>query len=89
MERLINKNLLQNWDQAFPAMWDNMIMKCPPKYGHIYDHKGAVSTTNWHFPRALPTTEEKRQFPPASREVEPHAAIADDLQQPLRECREE
>ena len=75
--------------RAFPATQDNAGMKGPPKYGQNYDHKGAVSTTNWHFPRALPTTEEKRQFPPASREVEPHAAKAVDLQQPLRECREE
>ena len=74
--------------RAFPATQDNAGMKGPPKYGQNYDHKGAVSTTNWHFPRALPTTEQ-RDFPPAPMEVEPHAAKAVDLQQPLRECREE
>ena len=29
-----------------------------PKYGTIYGHEGAVSTTNWHLPRALPVTEQ-------------------------------
>ena len=48
-----------------------------------------VSTTNWHLPRALPTTEQQRHLPSASRETEPHAAIAVDLQQPLREFRVE
>ena len=46
-----------------------------------------VSTTNWHLPRALPVTEQQRRLPPASTEIEPHAAIAVDLQQPLREFR--
>ena len=62
-------------------MRNKMLMKCPPKYGQIYDHKGAVSTTNWHGPRALPTTEQQRHL-----EIEPHAALAVDLQQP-REVR--
>ena len=83
----MNKNLLQNWEQAFPAMRDKMVMKCPLKYGRIYDHKGAVSTTNWHLPTALPTTEHQRHLTSASMETEPHAAIAVDLQQPLREFR--
>ena len=43
-----------------------------------------LSTTNWHLPRALPTTEQQRHLPSASMETEPHAAIAADLQQPLR-----
>ena len=51
-------------------------MKRPSMYGWIYDHKGAVSTTNWHLRRSLPS---------ACREIEPQAAIAADLQQPLRE----
>ena len=38
---------------------DKMVMKCPPKYGQIYDHKGAMSTINWHLPRALPTPDNK------------------------------
>ena len=46
-----------------------------------------VSTTNWHLPRALPTTEQQRHLPSASRETEPPATIAVDLQQPLREFR--
>ena len=66
-----------------------MVMKCPPKYGWIYDHKGPVSTTNWHLPRALPVTEQQRHLPSASMETEPHAAIAVDLQQPLREFKVE
>ena len=41
-----------------------------------------LSTTNWHLPRALPTTEQQRHLPAASTETEPHAAIAVDLQQP-------
>ena len=62
-----------------------MVMKCPPKYGQIYDHKGAMSTTNWHLPRALPVTEQQRRLPSASVEIEPLAATATDLQQPLRD----
>ena len=48
-----------------------------------------VSTTNWHLPRALPTAEQQRHLPSASMETEPHAAIAVDLHQPLREFRVE
>ena len=66
-----------------------MVMKCPPKYGQIYDHKGAMSTTNWHLPRALPRTEQQRHLPSASMEIEPHAATSVDFQQPLREFRVE
>ena len=66
-----------------------MVMKCPPKYGRIYDHKGAISTTNWHLTRALQTTEQQRHLPSASMETEAHAAIAADLQQSLREFRVE
>ena len=35
--------------------------------------------------RALPTIEQQRHLPSASMEIEPHAAIAVDLQQSLRE----
>ena len=47
-----------------------------------------VPTTNWHLPRALPATEHQSacQLP---LETEPHAALATDLQQPLREFRVE
>ena len=48
-----------------------------------------LSTTNWHLPRALPMTEQQRHLPPASVETEPHAALAVDLQHPLREFRVE
>jgi len=48
-----------------------------------------TSTTNWHFPRALPKTEQQRHLPSASMESKPHAAIVVDLQQPLREFRVE
>ena len=48
-----------------------------------------LSTTNWHLPRALPVTEQQRRLPSASVEIEPHDAIAVDLQQPLREFRVE
>ena len=48
-----------------------------------------LSTTNWHLPRALPMSDQQRHLPSASKEVEPHAAIAVDLQQPLREFRVE
>ena len=60
-----------------------------PKYGQNYDRKGAMSTTNWHLPRALPMTEQQRHLPSASTETEPHSAMAVDLQQPLREFRVE
>ena len=59
------------------------------KYGWIYDYKGAMSTTNWHLPNALPMTEQQRHLPSASMEIEPHPAIAVALQQPLREVRVE
>ena len=35
-----------------------------------------LSTTNWHLPRALPTTEQQSHLPFASSEIEPQAAIA-------------
>ena len=41
--------------------------------------------TNWHLPRALPMTEQQRHLPSASMETDPHAGIAVDLQQTLRE----
>ena len=51
--------------------------------------KMAVSTTNWPLPRASPTSEQQRPLPSASTEIEPHAAIGADLQQPQREFRVE
>ena len=39
--------------------------------------------------RTLPMTEQQRHLPSASTEIEHHAAIAVDLQQPLRELRVE
>jgi len=45
-----------------------------------------MSTTNWYLPRALPTTEQ-RLLLSVSTEIEPLAAIAVNLQQPLREFR--
>ena len=56
-------------------------MKCLPKCGWIYDHKGALSTTNLHLPRTLPAIEQQGHLPSAS---EPCAAA---LQHPLREFR--
>ena len=44
-------------------------------------HSKRLSTTKWHWPRALPVTEQQRHLPSASTEIEPHAAIAVDLQQ--------
>ena len=49
----------------------------------------SLSTTNWQLPRALPMTEQQRHLPSASVEIEPHAAMAVDLQQALREFRVE
>lgn len=48
-----------------------MVTKCPPRYGLTYDHKGDVSTINWHLPRALPTTEQQRRLPSACRRLSP------------------
>ena len=48
-----------------------------------------MSTTNWHLPRALSKTKQQRHLPFASKEIEPHVAIAVDLQQPLRDFRVE
>ena len=39
-----------------------------------------LSATNSHLPRALPRTEQHRSLPSTSMEIEPHAAIAVDLQ---------
>ena len=61
----------------------------PPKVWLDSWPQGAVSTTNWHLPRTLRMTEQQRHLPSASTETEPHAAIAVDLQQPLREFRVE
>ena len=48
-----------------------------------------MSATNWHLTKAQPMTEQQGPLPPASTEIEPHAAVAGDLQQPLREFRVE
>ena len=48
-----------------------------------------MSTTNWHLPTALTMTEHQRHLPSASTHIEPHAAIAVDLEQPLGEFRAE
>ena len=48
-----------------------------------------LSATNWHLPRALPMTEQQWHLPSAPMKIEPHAAIAVDLQHPLREFRVE
>ena len=44
-----------------------------------------MSTTDWHLPRELPTTEQQRHLSSASMEIELQASIAVDLQQSLRE----
>ena len=44
-----------------------------------------MSATSWHYPRALPTTEQQGHLPSAPVETEPCAAA---LQHPLREFRE-
>ena len=54
-----------------------MVMKWSPKYGRIYDHKG--SATNWHLPKALPTSEQQRHSLASSMEIELHTAAADDF----------
>ena len=46
-----------------------------------------LSTTNWHIPRALPTTKQQRHLPSASMEIEPPVAMDFGLQQALREFR--
>ena len=61
----------------------------PPKVWLDLEPQGAVSTANRHLPRALPMTEEQKPLPSACMEIEPHAATAADLQQPLREFRVE
>ena len=59
----------------------------PPKVWLDLWPKWAMSTTNWHLPTALPMTEQQSHLPSASTETEPHAAIAVNFQQPLREFR--
>ena len=46
-----------------------------------------LSTTNWHLPRSLPTTEQQCHLPSASMEIEPYIDIAVEFQKPLREFR--
>ena len=41
-----------------------------------------LSTTNWHWPKALPLTEQQGHLPSASAEIEPCATAAVDLQHP-------
>ena len=41
-----------------------------------------MSTTNWHLPRALPTTEQQGHLPSASAEIEPCTAAAAGLKHP-------
>ena len=48
-----------------------------------------LSTTNWCLPRALWMTEQQRHLPSATMEIELFAAIAVNVQQPLREFRVE
>ena len=43
-------------------------------------HSKRLSTTKWHWPRALPVTEQQRRLPSASTESEPHDPIAVALQ---------
>ena len=85
----ISKNLLLNWEWAVLGIWDKMVMKCLPKYGWIYDHKGALSTTNWHLPRALPMIEKTRAFAICLCGDWTLCCWAVDLQYPLREFRVE
>ena len=53
----------------------------PPKVLSDLWPQQAMSTTNWHLPRALPMTEQQRHLPSASTESEPHDPIAVALQQ--------
>ena len=76
------KNLLQH-NSKVSVLW------CSAFFMVQVSHPYMMSTTNWHLPRALPTTEQQRCLPSASMEIEPHAAIAVDLQQPLKEFRVE
>ena len=56
----------------------------------VLQHLAFFMVVNYKLlPRALPKTEQQRHLPSASREIEPHAAIAVELQQPLREFRVE
>ena len=59
-----------------------MVTKFLPKYGLIYDHKGALSTLNLHLPRALTLTEQQGHLPSASVETESGAAAAGDPSTP-------
>ena len=45
------QNLCQTWEWTFSALWDKMVMKCPPQnHGQVYEQKRALPTENWHFP---------------------------------------
>ena len=46
-------------------------MKCFPNHVRIYDHEGALPTKNWHLPYA-------------STRIKSGAAVAADLQHPLK-----
>ena len=61
---------------------------CIP-FSRGYSWPRNLSTTKWHLPKALPMTEQQRHLPSASADIEPHAAAAVDLQQPLRKFRVE
>ena len=76
------KSLLQHNSKA-SILWSSTFFMAQVSHPYM------MSTTNCHLPRALPTTEQQRCLLSASMEIEPHAAIAVDLQQPLKEFRVE
>ena len=61
-------------------------MKGPPEYARIYDHQGAEIDTYQEHCQQL---NNKGICHLPLQEIEPQAAIAVDLQQPLREFRVE
>ena len=65
------QSLLQNWEGAFRATRDKMFMKCPPKHDRMYSHKRAMSSTNWHLPRACQWVNGRGIYPLPPRKLNP------------------
>ena len=93
--RRSNQSILKKINPGYSL--EGLMLKLKLRYfGHLMRRANwlentlvLVSTTNWHFPRALPTTEQQGHLPSASVEIEPCATAAVDLQHSLREFRVE
>ena len=72
-------NLMYMFEQTLRDSEGQGSLVCCSWWGCKESHKW---TTNWHLARALPRTEQQMYLPSASREIELHAGIAGDFNNP-------